>query len=264
MTDETLVSEKTEEVTEAPPRQGRPNGLWAIFKKELGHYFTSPIAYFVAFATLLLTGLIFSNDLRSRVLYQAPPDGTVVLQTLVFLMIFLAPLLTMRLLAEETREGTLELLLTMPVRDGDIVLGKFLGAWAYFTIIMVVMLVYPFILASVSSPDQGVIITAYIGAWLFSGAALAIGLLFSAVTENQIVAGFLGVAAMVVLWLAEILAPMAPPELRPFLREISIEGHFSSSFARGVIDLTDVAYYVFMMAGALFITTRIVESRRWR
>src|SRR5690606_7010249 len=113
--------------------------LRIIARRELAQFFTSPIAYLVAFAILVLTGFMFNTDLANRV-GQAPPDGTYVLGVFGFFTVFFAPLLTMRLFAEETREGTLELMLTMPVRDSDIVLGKFIGAWAYYSAILALTL----------------------------------------------------------------------------------------------------------------------------
>jgi len=115
-------------------------GIRIIARRELAHYFTSPIAYMVAFAILVLTGFLFNSDLAQRA-NAAPPDGTAVLGAFGFFTVFFAPLLTMRLFAEESREGTLELMLTLPVRDGDIVLGKFVGAWLYYSLILGLTLV---------------------------------------------------------------------------------------------------------------------------
>src|SRR5690606_30468824 len=177
-----------------------------MFNSDLAqaHAFTSPFAYLFALPILVLAGFMFSSDLAQRV-GKAPPDGTYVLGVFGFFTVFFSPLLTMRLFAEETREGTLELMLTMPVRDSDIVLGKFLGAWAYYSAILALTLVYPISLMAVTQPkpfeavgqlDIGPVISSYIGIWLFGGAALAIGLTFSALTENQVIAGFLGIAVL--------------------------------------------------------------------
>ncbi|HLA44115.1 MAG TPA: ABC transporter permease subunit, partial [Aggregatilineales bacterium] len=159
--------------------------IWTIFKREFTQYFVSPIAYLVAFAIMVLIALNFNSDLERRVLNGNPPDGTVVLRSFAFFMVFFAPLLTMRLLSEETREGTLELLLTLPVRDSDIVLGKFLGAWAYYSVILALTIIYPIITLILtdfssdplhSTTDIGPVISGYIGIWLFGGATLAVGM----------------------------------------------------------------------------------------
>ncbi len=251
--------------------------LWIIFRRELTQYFTSPIAYFVAFAILVLTGLNFNADLAQRVSSGQSPDGTVVLRNFAFFMIFFAPLITMRLLSEEAREGTLELLLTLPVRDSDIVVGKFLGAWAYLTGILAVTLVYPAIILSLTTfsdaplaPDMdiGPVISSYLGIWLFVGSTIAVGLFFSAITENQIVAGFLSMAALFILWLGDLAgllpASIVSTEVALALREISLQAHYSTSFVIGVIRFEDILFYCGVMAVMLFITIQVMESRRWR
>ncbi len=241
-------------------------GIRVIFKREVRQYFTSPIAYLVAFAVLFLNGMIFALDLRSRNGF-GPLDSTYILGFFGFIMIFLTPLLTMRLLAEESREGTFELLLTMPIRDGDIVMGKFLGAWLYFTLLLLSTLVYQVILASIGYPDMGAIIAAYIGIWLYGGAVIAVGLLFSALTENQIVAGFLSMAVLFILWLADSFGALFSGlgvEAARFVRTLSLRSHHSTSFLLGIFRLEDVVFYVGLITVMLFITTQIVAARRWR
>jgi ABC-2 type transport system permease protein len=244
-----------------------------IARREIAQYFTSPIAYMVAFAILMLTGFLFNSDLAQRA-GQSPPDGAAVLSAFGFFTVLFAPLLTMRLFAEESREGTLELMLTMPVRDGDIVLGKFLGAWAYYSLILCLTLVYQAILLYLTTArayqlrpelDIGPVISSYIGIWLFGGATLAVGLVFSAITENQIVAGFLSMAALFILWLGDFAGQVI--QNRPVaevIRTLSLQSHYSTSFLIGVIRLEDVVFFVGLIIVMLFITTRLVESRRWR
>lgn len=244
-----------------------------IARRELAQYFTSPIAYMVAFAILVLTGFLFNSDLAQRA-NAAPPDGTAVLGAFGFFTVFFAPLLTMRLFAEESREGTLELMLTLPVRDGDIVLGKFAGAWLYYSLILGLTLVYEAILFSITtlnsthfSPDLdlGPVISGYMGIWLFGGAALAVGLLFSAMTENQVVAGFLGMSALFILWLGDfaglVIQNRAAADV---VRALSLQAHYSTSFLIGVIRFEDVVFFLGLIVAMLFITTRVLESRRWR
>lgn len=244
-----------------------------IARRELGQYFTSPIAYLVAFAILMLTGFQFNTDLASRV-GQRPPDGTAVLAAFGFLTIFFAPLLTMRLFAEEAREGTLELMLTMPVRDSDIVLGKYIGAWTYYSAILALTLVYQAILIAITRPtpyqatpelDLGPVISSYIGIWLFGGAALAISLVFSTLTENQVVAGFLGIAALFMLWLGDFAGQVVPNRpLAQAIRALSLQAHYSTSFLIGVIRFEDVVFFIGLIVVMLFVATRVLEARRWR
>jgi ABC-2 type transport system permease protein len=239
--------------------------LWIIFRRELAQYFTSPIAYLVAFAVLMLGGFVFNNDLAARNGGHAATDGSVVLVYFAFFTLFFAPLLTMRLMAEENREGTIELLMTLPVRDNDIVIGKFLGAWGYYTIILALTLVYQILLIWLSPPDLGKVIGSYIGVWLYGGAAIAIGLLFSALTENQIIAALLSTATLLLLWQAESVGNVIHYRpLAELIRTFSLASHYLDSFANGLVRLPDLVFFAGVMAIALFVTIRIVESRRWR
>lgn len=240
--------------------------MWTVFRREIGQYFASPIAYIIAFAYLLLTGLVFNNDLTVSVTVK-PADPSIVPQFLSFGMIFFAPVLTMRLLAEESREGTLELLLTAPIQDFDIVMGKFLGAWTYYTLLLALTLVYPFLVMSASPavPDLGLLIAAYIGIWLYGGATLAVGLMFSALTENQIVAAFLSLSALLILYLGNLAGEIvADIQLANLIRALTLNGHFSPSFAYGLVRAEDVAYFAGIIVVMLYLTMRLVESRRWR
>jgi ABC-2 type transport system permease protein len=235
-----------------------------IFRRELMQYFTSPIAYMVAFAVLVLGALVFNSDLALRNDGKTATDGTVILRYFALFTLFFAPLLTMRLLAEESREGTIELVMTLPVRDGDIVLGKFLGAWGYYSVVLLLTLVYQLLLVWLSPPDLGQVISGYIGIWLYGGAALAVGLLFSAVTDNQIVAAFLSIATLLSLWVAADVGGLINNRtIAELIRSFSLRAHFDS-FSVGLVRLADLVFFVGLMTVVLFISTRIVESRRWR
>lgn len=242
--------------------------VWVIFKREIGQYFASPIAYLVAFAMLFLGGLGFVADVQRRI-GRAPADGTAILSFFAFIMIFFAPLLTMRLLAEESREGTLEVLMTLPIRESQFIIGKFLAVWAYYTIILVITVVYHIILTQIGVPDLGAAFGAYFGAWLYGGAVLALTMIWSAMTEDQIVAAFLGAATVLVLYLAELAASwlanlQGVAGASDFIRELGLRAHYDITLARGIIRAEDLLYFAFLIIGALFITTRIVETRRWR
>ncbi len=235
-----------------------------IVRREVGQYFASPVAYLIAFALLVTTGLLFYSDLNYAMTVR-PPDPAVIPNFLSFALIFFAPLLTMRMLAEESREGTLELLLTAPVSDGAIVLGKFIAAWLFYSILLLIMFSYQLILVAITQPDLGYAICAYIGIWLYGGAALAVGLLFSAVTENQIVAAFLSIGVLLFLYLAELAGDVVTNlDMAAVIRSLTLQGHFTTSFAFGFVRAEDVAYYAGIMAIMLFIAIRVIESHRWR
>ncbi len=237
----------------------------AVYKRELRLYFRSPVAYAIAFALMLFFGLLFSNSLNSAN-GQGPADGVNFIPNLLtFLLFLVGPLLTMRLLAEETREGTLELLLTAPVSDNAIVIGKFLSAWFYYSVLLGLTLTYQFVLLRISTPDIAHTLCAYIGIWLYGGATLAVGLMFSALTENQIVAAFLAMATLLFLWLGDLAGQIvANLDLAGIIRQLTLTGHFSTSFAVGLVRAEDVAYYAGIMVITLFIAIRVVESHRWR
>lgn len=246
--------------------------IFAVYKRELGVYFRSPVAYAIAFALMLFFGLLFTNALTQSN-QQAPADGVNFIPSLLtFLMFLVAPLLTMRLLSEETREGTLEVLMTMPINESQLIIGKFLAVWSYYTVLLLLTVIYHLILTQVGVPDLGRAFGMYLGAWLYGGTALAVSLVWSAVTEDQVVAAFLGAATVLVLYLAEVAAnwfASLPGQtdtagLANFVRELGLQAHYDSTLLNGVIRAEDILYFVLMIVAALFITTRIVEVRRWR
>ncbi len=240
--------------------------FFAVFKREFRQYFRSPIAYGVAFALFLFLGIYF-NGFISQVNGQMPADTTLIPSIITFLMFLFAPLLTMRLIAEETREGTLETLMTLPMGEWQFVVGKFLAVWAYYTVLLLISLIYVVIMSVIGTPDYGATLGAYFGAWLYGGAVLAIALIFSALTEDQIVAAFLGAASILVLYLSNTAASALSaqaPALANIVREMGLTAHYDATMAAGILRLEDVLYFVFIMIAALFITTRIVEIRRWR
>lgn len=240
-------------------------GAWIIFRREVGQYFTTPFAYLIGSAIMFVTGLLFNNDIVASIGVK-PPETALVPSFLAFALVFFAPLLTMRLLAEETREGTLELLLTAPVRDGAIVVGKFFGAWFFYTLLLVVSFAYNFILTSIGAqPDLGSAVSAYLGIWLYGGATLSIGVLFSALTDSQIIAAFLSTTTLSILWLADLAGQVITNiDIARIVRVLTLPGHFSTSFQVGIVRAEDVVYFAGIIAIMIFIAIRVVESRRWR
>ena len=230
-----------------------------IARRELLAYFISPIAYMVSAVFLLIAGYLFSLILIQS--QQATMEG--LFFNIMVVLIFVVPLLTMRLLSDEQKTGTIEILLTAPVRDWEVVVGKYLAAMGMFGVMLACTLYFPFILWRVGgSPDWGPIMTGYLGLILLTSAMMAIGTLTSAVTENQIVAAVLGFGILLLLWLIEAAGNIATGSAT-VLSYLSMPAHYND-FARGAINLEDVVYYVSVTIGALFIATRMLETRRYR
>jgi|SRR5579859_596143 len=230
-----------------------------IARRELSAYFVSPIAYLVSAAFLALSGFIFALTLTTS--KQASMSG--VFFNINIILLFIAPLLTMRLLADEQHNGSLELLLTAPVRDWEVILGKFLAAMGLFCIMLLCTLFYPFLIWRIGgNPDIGPILTGYLGLLLLAGAMLAIGTLTSTLTENQIVAAVLSFGILLLLWLIDAAGSLAT-SAAGILQALSLPGHYDD-FARGAINLEDLIYYLSLTIGALFIATRVLETRRYR
>jgi ABC-2 type transport system permease protein len=251
---------------------------WAVFKKEMRLYFVSPIAYVVLAIFALIAGWFFYNvfayftliSMQAAMNPMMARDLTVtdgvlrpLFQNISVILLFLLPLLTMRLFAEEKRSGTIELLLTYPVRDGEVLLGKYLAALGVFLGMLTLTLVYPALVAWTAQLEWGPLVTGYIGLVLEGAVFLAIGVLISSLTENQIVAGVSTFGILLILWVIGWAADSAGGGLGRVLSHVSITEHFDS-FARGVIDTKDVIYYLDVTVLALFLTLRSLESKRWR
>lgn len=251
----------------------------AVYKREMLQFFRSNIAYAIAFGMMVFLGLLFASNVYGGV--QANLSGysqqpitadQIALSTLgvlSFLMFIIAPLLTMRLLAEESREGTLEVLMTLPMSDWAFVLGKFFAAWTFYTVLLLLTLVFILLLSTIGVPDPGLTLVAYLGAWLYGGVTLAISMIWSAITEDQIVAAFLGAATVIVLFLAGDLAQLLSSRAglagaSEFIRTLSLPAHYQDTMLVGVLRGEDISYFILVMIFALFMTTLIVGSRRWR
>jgi ABC-2 type transport system permease protein len=237
-------------------------GISIVFRREMLAYFTSPIAYVIAAAFLWVTALVFNTNLTLSVTLQ-PVNPAAVPNALAFFLIFFGPVLTMRLLAEEARDGTLELLLTAPVSERAVVFGKFLGAWAYFSLLLALTLVYQVILVAVAQPEVGQGVSAYIGIWLYGGAVLAIGLFFSALTDSQVLAAFLSVAALTLLYLGEAAGQIvANLDLAALIRTLALPAHYNGSFAVGLLRFEDLVFFCGVIVVMLYGALRALEARR--
>lgn len=244
--------------------------IWTIAKREYSHYFTTPIAYAVAFMIFLVLGIIFIAILRQSIdnalqQFASVPDISPLTADLVFLLVFSVPALTMRLISDETRMGTMELLLTAPVRDWELILGKWLGGFLFILTVLAITIIYPFILNSLVTPgiDQGLMMTAYLGVILVAASFLALGVGVSAIFSNQIAAFFLSMGLFIFLWwLVGIPAQILPTGTTIF-QYLDMQGHFST-LNQGTLASTDIVYFLSLIVLGLFTGTAAVEMRRWR
>ena len=236
----------------------RLSNVGPIFRRELRSSFNSPVAYVVIVVFLAIVGWFFTSNLflsnvaSLRVVFELVP--------LVFL--FFAPAVTMRLLAEEKKSGTFELLATMPVRDIEIVLGKFFAAWTLLTAALAPTLIYLLTLEVLGTPDLGPVVTGYLGLLLMGGVYIAVGLFASSLTENQIVAFIIGFLIMLALFLADKVLIYAPEGFASTLEYLAIDYHFAN-IARGVIDSRNIVYFGSVLGFSLLLTTVSLERRKW-
>jgi len=244
--------------------------IWTIAKREYDTYFNSPLAYVVAFSILLPMGIYFALIMfvssQQAMMGGPAPESAPINWLFVFLMIFLSPALTMRLLSDEARMGTLELLLTAPIRDFELVAGKWLGALMFVLALASLTLVFPLIINNFVSPgiDWMVILSSYIGMILVCAALLSIGTGISAIFTNQFAAFFVTLGLFFFLWFMVSLPANYLQQGGDVLNYLSLSTHFSQSMNNGTINLGDVVYYLSLIALGLFAGTTAVEIRRWR
>lgn len=232
-----------------------------VMQRELGAYFYSPIAYAVLTIFLLLLGIFFTGT-------TFVPGGRASLQGLVELMpvvlVIFLPVLTMKLLSDEYRTGTIETLMTAPVGETDVVVGKFLGAFVFFVVMLVTTLLYAIIVSAYGKLDWGMLGSTYLGLLLLGALYISAGLFFSACTGNQIIAAVTSIVSLLVFtFLADFLASKAGGALKLLLRHLSIREHFQE-FTRGLVDGNDVVFFLTSTGLFLFLAVKVLESRRWR
>ena len=254
--------------------------VWTIAMREFKVYFTSPIAYIVLtifaliFGYFFTTGLAFFLDYSASMAAQGGGMGAPTMNVNQFVvepalgnmsivLLFLAPMITMRLFAEENRSGTIELLLTSPLRDYHIILGKWLAALLLYGCLLLVALLNLSVLFLYSSPDWKPVAVSLLGLLLMGGTMLALGTFLSTLTRNQIVAGALTFGLLLLLWVLNWISSFESSAVGRLCEYLAISPHFEQ-FSRGVVELKDLLYYLSAISLGLFLSKRSLEALRWK
>ena len=248
----------------------------AIADKELRSYFASPIGYVLVGFFALLFGYFFYVYLgffirsSEQMMQQGGGAPNVnqdmisgLLQNAAVIILFALPMITMRTYSEEKRSGTIELLLTSPITDMQIILGKFIGAMGLYASMLAVTLLYIAILFLLGKPEWRPIATGYLGLLLMGGCFISVGLLISSLTKNQIVAGFMTFVVFLMLWVINWVGESSSPTTREIVNYLSVTEHLND-FVRGILDTKHIVYYLSFITFGLFLTAKSVDSERWR
>ena len=251
--------------------------IWTIFRKEIKSYFASPIAYLLMaiFAVIfgyffyVATAIFVSRGMESQMMGREYPMDLnewivrPLLMNVSVIGLFLIPMISMRLFAEEKRSGTMELLMTSPIRDIEVIVGKWLAALALYASILALSAASMAFLFAYGKPDWKPILIGYLGLLLQGGCLLAVGTFISTTTKNQIIAGGATFAACLLLWVFDWVSSYETAAWAKVLAYLSVMTHFEN-FAKGVLDTKDVVFYLSMIFFGLFLTARSMESLRWR
>ncbi len=233
--------------------------ILTLAKKEFRSYFDSPVAYVVITLFLLISGWQFSTTL----FLSNSADLRTLFGIIRFILLFFIPALSMRLISEEKRLGTIELLMTLPIKDWQLVLGKFLAAYLLVIITILLTLIHYVTIAMMGEPDFGATVGGYLGLILVVGVYLAIGIFTSSLTQNQIVAFIASFAIIFVLFIFDKVVIFFPGFIGNIIEYLSIDYHFNN-VSRGVIDSRNLIYYASMIFVFLFLTVQSLESRKWK
>jgi hypothetical protein len=231
--------------------------MWAVYKREIKIYFYSPIAYVVIGLFLFLTSMFFSN-----LLYEGNTDYNGILNNMGFIAVFLVPLLTMRSIAEDNKNGVGILFITSPQSTANIVLGKFLALLTVFGIAIFFTLVYPIVLMIYGNPFVSQIIGGYIGFILLISTFISIGLFTSALTENQIIAAVAGFVLLMFMWVIDLLANYVSGIMKVILNWFSLISRLRE-FNIGILNLSNVIYFLTFIIVFIILAIKIIENRRW-
>jgi len=246
--------------------------VWTIARREFRVYFISPVAYIVGLLILLVTGIYFvltiyvASGSAYTTGYTTPPGPDSVAYVMAFLFLLALPALTMRLMADEHRNGTLELLLTAPINDWELVVGKWLGSFLFILAVIAVSLVFPLVLNKLVTPgiDQGLMLASYLGLVLVAAAFLSIGTAISSFFNNQFAAFFATLAVLFFFWMVIGWPAAVMKGSGEIFNYLSLSKHFYDSMLAGTIALSDIVYYLSWTALGLFLGTAAVEIRRWK
>ena len=243
--------------------------IWTIAKREYNAYYNSPLAYVVMLILFGVSGIIFALNLlsaSSNPFFARPLDPTLIAGPLLFMMLFCTPALTMRLISEEARTGTLELLLTAPLRDWELVTGKWLGALLFMLTTLGLTLIFPVLINGMTMPgiDIQQTVSSYLGMALVIASFLGIGVGISAMFTNQFAAFFTTLGILVVMW----FLIGAPASILPVGSELftylDMNSHFYGGFNSGNVNLSDIVYYISVTMLGLFVGNIAVDYRRWK
>lgn len=260
------------------------SNTWALIQKELKHYFVSPIAYVVMMIFLTLSGYFFFGGLvrfvdryryfKNMMQFMQDPEAlsrlnlnewviAPALFNMIFVFLFLLPLIMMRSLAEEKKQKTDELLMTSPLTINQILWGKFLGAFLFVMILLLPTVAYQGVLFWLSQPEWGPVVTGYLGVVLFASCGIAIGLFASSLTENQIIAAVVTFVIVLFMFIINLISVPEESLAGGILRYISVTDHLKN-LLRGVLDTRDLVYFLSIVLLFLFLTKRSLESVSWR
>ena len=252
--------------------------VWAIFKKELRLYFHSPIAYVVLTMFLIIMGWLFYGNLASfsRISVQAVQNPRLSSQlsatamvfapligNMTIVLLFIIPALTMRLFAEEKKQGTFELLYTYPIRDSEVLFGKYLACVTIFLVMLALTALYPILIAVMGTLERAPVLAGYLGIFLLGLTFVSVGVLMSAVTKNQLVAFVLAFGVLLFFWVLGFASSFLGPKLGAALSHASLIEHVNS-FSRGIITTRDLIYYLNFSVFCLFLTVQALASHRWK
>jgi ABC-2 type transport system permease protein len=237
----------------------------ALSRRELGVYFVSPMAYIILTVLLLIAGWIFISSIAYFATNQLAVDYAPTLFSVMLIVVFSGALVTMRLIAEERSKGTLEIILTAPISDATFVLAKFAAAMVLLAYLLLLTIGYLVIISRYGKVDFGAVASGYLGVFLLAAVMYSIGLFISSLCSSQITAGVITFAVAVLLALANLISPQFAETsvMRSFLGYVDLMVNFGD-FLKGVVDRTRLVYLMSVIVFFLFLTTRVIESRRWR
>ncbi|MEW6138563.1 MAG: ABC transporter permease [Thermodesulfobacteriota bacterium] len=253
-------------------------GWYAVFRKEVAQFFVSPIAYAIMAIFVVIVGFFFWANISfmSLISLQAASNPGIagrinltdfvlrpLIQNISIVLLFVMPLVSMRLFSEEKKSGTMELLLTYPLTDTGVLAGKFLGAMFFLLVMLAGTFTIPVLMFALGEPDPGTLISGYLGMLLMASAFMSLGMFVSSMTENQIVAAAVSFGAALLFWVMSWSASLAGETAGYVLRQLSVLEHLET-FNKGIISLSDVSFFVLFSAFFLFLTLRTLEAHRWK